>query len=60
MDGEDKIKKAKESFETILLNDKYSNIIKDDKHLYLLFSGCLYGSTAMGRSIMGETVKDIA
>ena len=30
MEEETKVEKAKESFETILLNDKYSNIIKDD------------------------------
>lgn len=38
MEEETQVEKAKESFETILLNDKYSNIIKDDQHLQLLLS----------------------
>ena len=38
MKEENQVEKAKRSFETILLNDKYSNIIKDDEHLQLLLS----------------------
>lgn len=36
MEESEKIQRAKESFEAILLNDKYSDIIGDDKHLELL------------------------
>lgn len=35
---EDEVQKAKESFENVLLNEKYSKIIKDDGHLNLLLS----------------------
>ena len=38
MEEEEQIEKAKKSFESILLNDKYSNIIGDDQHLSLLLS----------------------
>lgn len=38
MEKEKQVEKARESFETILLNDRYSNIIKDDQHLQLLLS----------------------
>lgn len=38
MEEKKQIEKAKKSFESILLNDKYSNIIGDDQHLSLLLS----------------------
>ena len=38
MDSKEVVQNAKESFEKILLNEKYSSIIKDDKHLELLLS----------------------
>lgn len=38
MDSKEAVKNAKESFEKILLNEKYSSIIKDDKHLELLLN----------------------
>lgn len=38
MDSKGIVQSAKESFEKILLNDKYSGIIKNDEHLHLLLS----------------------
>lgn len=51
MEEETQVEKAKESFETILLNDKYSSIIKDDQHLQLLLS--------MFSLETGDTILDV-
>ncbi len=36
MNSKETVSKAKQSFERVLDNEKYANIIKDDKHLKLL------------------------
>lgn len=36
MDSQSVVQQAKESFEKVLLNQKYSDIIKNDDHLKLL------------------------